>query len=145
MFCTNKNPLHSRALIIGLYFTKVDNQTIIGMTWNTDPTNYYHMNGHLFEYGVKKQQHNINDDIKQYFDTDYEFSDVEEESTFYDDFWTKLKSLKFNVNQIVIVKSNGESTEFDDSTKFANLLYKAGWQSQELLEILSVWFSSFLH
>ena len=103
------------------------------------------MNGHLFEYGVKKQQRSINDDIKQYFDTDYEFSDVEEESTFYDDFWTKLKSLKFNVNQIVIVKSNGESTEFDDSTKFANLLYKAGWQSQELLEILSVWFSSFLH
>ena len=115
------------------------------MTWNTDPTNYSHMSGHLFEYGVKKQEHkNKWPDIKKYLDSDYEFSDVEEESTFYVDFWTKLKSLEFNVNQIVIVKSNGESTEFDDSTNFANLLYKEGWQSQELLEILSVRFSSLL-
>ena len=113
------------------------------MTWNTDPTNYYHFNSHLFEYGITKQEHNVNEQLKQYFDTDYEFSDVEDESTFYDDFWTKLKSLKFDVNQIVVVKSNGESTEFDDSTKFANLLYRAGWQSQELLEILSVRFLVF--
>ena len=129
-----------KVLIIGLYFTKSGDKTYVGFTWNACPTKYQKFHGHLFQHGgeMPKKKESKNTAIAKYFSSDHEFSDDSEDdeatASLFQNILSKIASIDFNSDRIILLKSNGSpnlESNFEDTTLFANLLFQEAYMKPE--------------
>ena len=131
----------AKVLILALYFTQSGNKTYVGFTWNTCPTNYQKFHGYLFQHGageVPKKKESKNTAIAKYFPSDHEFSDDSDDDeatvSLFQSILSKIESIDFNSDRIILLKSNGSpnlENDFEDTTQFANKLFQEAYMKHQ--------------